>query len=90
MGHVSADRAHVRIFQFEFWRDRSALKSERAVHRKFVGADFLELRLLGIEFVLNVADQFFEARPRASPFHTAAEFVDHDGEVARVYSEKSQ
>ena len=87
MGHVTADRADVRTFQFEFGEIVQLIKPERAVHGEFVRVDFLELGLVGVEFVLNVADQFLQHVFQRHHSNRPAEFVDHDCQV-QVFTQK--
>src|SRR4030095_6171280 len=48
-----------------------------------------KLFFLGIEFVLNVAHQFFQNILECDHSHRAAEFIDYDGKV-RVFVEEQR
>src|SRR5690242_13390147 len=87
MGHISADRADIRAFQIEFGQIVQFVEPKSAVYGEFVRVNLLKLGFLGIEFVLDIADQFLDYVLQRHHSDRAAEFIKHDGKV-RVLAQK--
>ena len=67
MGHVAADRGSRRNSPAPGLLDRAIRRAQRAIHDKFVVVDLAELRALGVEFILNIADQLLPGCSPSSP-----------------------
>src|SRR5947208_966595 len=90
MGDVAADRTDVRAFQIQFCEIVQLIKAQRSVDGEFVGVNLLKLRLVAVEFVLNIADQLLHYVFEGGHSDRSAEFIDHDSEVGVLAEKESQ
>src|SRR5438309_135929 len=77
MGDVPADSAYVRALQLKLGELVQLVKSERAIHGKFVRADLAKFLLFEIELVLNITNQFLQYILERDHSDSAAKFINH-------------
>src|SRR5689334_22468717 len=88
VGNVTADGADVGAFQVDPGQIAEFVKCQCAVHAEFIFVNLAKLFFLGIEFVLNIAHQFFQNILKCHHSYCAAEFIDHDGKVCVFVEEQ--
>ena len=64
------------------------VEAEPAIHHEFIITDLVKFLLVGVEFVLNIADYFFKHVFECDHAHGAAKLVDYDGKVRMLPQKK--
>src|SRR5581483_11902534 len=82
MGDISANGADIGAVELETGHVAQFIETKPAIDDKLVFVDLLKLFRLGIEFVLDIADQFLEHVLHRDHADSAAELIDHDGEMS--------
>src|SRR3954452_7376593 len=82
MSYIPADGTDVPAFELQTDRVMQFVEAEGAVHHKLILVQSAKFFFVGVEFVLNVADQFLENVLQSDHSNGAAVLVHHHGEVS--------
>ena len=90
MSDIATDRADVGAFEFEISEVAKFVEADATLDSELVGVEAFELGIIGIKFVVDFADEFFEDVIESDDADCAPEFINDEAEVGVSGEEKGE